>query len=245
MDNFPVLLEVYFSNEIETELKKYTFQYRGPLNVADVCIFCTKISGFWQQHLHSKQWCESCAKRYFSSVFSFSMIEGSIKWKYRFYSLWSEFSFWIAPNWPKIEKIAMTSEFSGMTSSSTFLTLFCFFSYWFKFHINITTGSGIMTISFYKGLTKNLKIWNNHVWVLSNIWSLGQVRNTRFNKNVSNKMLLNARKCQGCSLCRFLFIKRKPTGGKITPTSSRLGLKVTAKSALSFCSSFHPTKWET
>ena len=46
VDNFPVLLEVYFSNEIETELKKYTFQYRGPLNVADVCIFLQKSAVF-------------------------------------------------------------------------------------------------------------------------------------------------------------------------------------------------------
>ena len=62
------------------------------------------------------------------------------------------------------------------------------FSYWFKFHISIITGSGIMTISFYKGLTRNLEIWNNHVWVLSNIWRLGQDRNTKFDRNVSNKI---------------------------------------------------------
>ena len=31
------------------------------------------------------------------------------------------------------------------------------FSYWSKFHVNIITGSGIMTIFFYKGLTRNWK----------------------------------------------------------------------------------------
>ena len=54
----------------------------------------------------------------------------------------------------------MTSQFSDMTSSSNFLTLFCFsyqFSYCSKFHVNIITASGVMTISFYKGLTRNLK----------------------------------------------------------------------------------------
>ena len=86
-------------------------------------------------------------------------------------------------------------------------------SYWFKFHINIITGSGIMTISFYKGLTRNLEIWSNHVWVLPNIWRLGQDGNTKFDRNVSSKMLLNTVKCQGCSFCRFWVIERKPTVG--------------------------------
>ena len=44
------------------------------------------------------------------------------------------------------------------------------FNYWSKFHVNIITGSGVMTISFYKGLTRNLEIGNTPVWVLSNIW---------------------------------------------------------------------------
>ena len=34
------------------------------------------------------------------------------------------------------------------------------FSYWSKFHVNIITGSGIMTIFFYKGLTRNPEIGN-------------------------------------------------------------------------------------
>ena len=37
------------------------------------------------------------------------------------------------------------------------------FSYWSKFHANIITGSGIMTIFFYKGLTRNPEIGNTHV----------------------------------------------------------------------------------
>ena len=43
------------------------------------------------------------------------------------------------------------------------------FSYWFKFHVNIITGSRIITIFFYKGLTTNLEIGNTHDWVLPNI----------------------------------------------------------------------------
>ena len=43
------------------------------------------------------------------------------------------------------------------------------FSYWSKFHVNIIIGSEIMTISFYKGLTRNLEIGNTPFWVLPNI----------------------------------------------------------------------------
>ena len=71
------------------------------------------------------------------------------------------------------------------------------FSHWPKFHINIITGSGVMTIYFYKGLTRNPEIGNTPIWVLPNIWKLGQVRDTKFCMDVSNEMLLNAVKCQG------------------------------------------------
>ena len=68
------------------------------------------------------------------------------------------------------------------------------FSYWSWFHVNIITGSGVMIISFYKGLTRNLEIGNTPVWVFPNIWRLGRVRNTKFGMKVSNKILLNATK---------------------------------------------------
>ena len=71
-----------------------------------------------------------------------------------------------------------------------------------------------MTISFYEGLTRNPEIGNTPVWVLSNIWRLGQVRNTKFGTNISNKMLLIPAKCQGYSFYRFWVIKGKPTVGQ-------------------------------
>ena len=40
---------------------------------------------------------------------------------------------------------------------------------------------------------------------------------TKFYMNVSNKMLLNAAKCQGYCFYHFWIVKGKPTGGKITP----------------------------
>ena len=48
------------------------------------------------------------------------------------------------------------------------------FSYWSKFHVNIMTGSRVMIIFVYKGLTKNPEIGNTPVWVLLNIWRLGE-----------------------------------------------------------------------
>ena len=126
--------------------------------------------------------------------------------------------------------MAMTSQFSDMTSSSTFFWYYFVslvnFSYWSKFHINFITGSGVMRISFYKGLTRNPEIGNTPVWILPNVSRLGRVRNTRFGTNVSNKMLLNAAKWQGYSFYRFWVIRGKPRGGKITlPSPSTLGLK--------------------
>ena len=102
--------------------------------------------------------------------------------------------------------------------------LYCFvslvrFSYWSKFHVNIITGSGVMTIFCCRRLTRNLAIRNTPIWVLPNIWRLRWVRNTKFDTNVSNEMLLNAAKCQGYSFYRFWVIKGKPTraGVKLLP----------------------------
>ena len=93
-----------------------------------------------------------------------------------------------------------TSQFADMMILLSKFFWWCFvslikFSYWSKFYVNIITGSGVMTIFFYKGLTRNHKIRNTRVWVLPSILRLGQVRDTKFGTNVSNEMLLNAAKC--------------------------------------------------
>ena len=94
------------------------------------------------------------------------------------------------------------------------------FGYWSKFHVNIITGSGIMTTFFYKGLIRNPEIRNTPVWVFPNIWRLGWGMGTQFGTNVCNKMLLNAAKFQGYSFYRFWVIKENPTGEgvKLPPT---------------------------
>ena len=118
----------------------------------------------------------------------------------------------------------MTSKLSK--NSTNFLTLQYFlvkFSYWPKFHVNIMLG--VMTIFVNKELSRNPKIGNIPVWVLSNIWRLGQVRDTKFGTNVSNKMLLNTSKCQGYSFYRFWFIKRKPKGGRYNYSPAQISVK--------------------
>ena len=129
--------------------------------------------------------------------------------------------------------MTMTSQFFEMTSSSIFFYIFFVFlvkfNYWGKFYVDVITGSGVMTISSYKGLTRNPEVANTPVSVLPNIWRLGRVSNTKFGTNLSNKMLLNGAKCQGYSFYCLWAIKRKPIReggrwGKITPpTPRRLG----------------------
>ena len=86
------------------------------------------------------------------------------------------------------------------------------FSYWSKFHVNIITGSEVMTIFFYKGLTRNPEIRNTLVRVLPNILRLGWVRDTDESTNGSNEILLNVAKCQGYSFCCSKVDKEKVTG---------------------------------
>ena len=120
----------------------------------------------------------------------------------------------------------MTSQFSNMTSSLNFLDVVLFLL------SSLVTGPSFMVqVSckyhhwfwncdnfFYKRLTSNPEIGNTPVCGLPNIWKLGQIRNTKFGSNVSNKMLLNAAKWQRYSFYRFWVIKGKPTAeGKITP----------------------------
>ena len=86
------------------------------------------------------------------------------------------------------------------------------FSCWPKFHTN--TMNGVAKIFVHERLTRNLEIVNTPLWVLPSILRLRQVRDTEFGPNVSNKMLLNAPKCQDYGFYHFWVIKGKPTGGR-------------------------------
>ena len=105
----------------------------------------------------------------------------------------------------------MMSQFADMTSFS--LPLY-FLSLLLTGPDFISICSGSYDNFFYMGLTKNPEIGNTPDFILSNIWRLGWVRDNKFSMDVSNKMLLNAAKCQGHRLYRFWVIKWKPTGGE-------------------------------
>ena len=89
--------------------------------------------------------------------------------------------------------MTMTSQFPSLRHCQIFWHYFVSlvkFNYWYKVHIHIITDSGVMTISFYKGLTRNREIGNTPFWVLPNIWRLGWIRNIKFGTSVSNKIII-------------------------------------------------------
>ena len=112
-----------------------------------------------------------------------------------------------------------------MTSPPTFIDVG-------KFHVNIMTGSGVMTIFVYIVLTRYPEI-EKTLSDLSNIWRLRQFRDVKFGTNVSNNMSLHAAKCQGYSFYRFwvIKIKEKLTGAElinnhaVTPETSKHPVK--------------------
>ena len=152
----------------------------------------------------------------FSSVFSFCQIKAFYKWKYTFYRLCVRNP---DPGFLQfgctLEKWQWRYDFLAWGHHCVFWCCFVSlfkFTCWSNFYVVITTGSGVMTNFFYKGLTRNPETGNTPVWVLPDIWRLVWVGNIKFVTNVSNNILLNAKKCQGYCFCLFLVIKGKPTG---------------------------------
>ena len=64
-----------------------------------------------------------------------------------------ESSFWVDTNWPNIGKMAMTLQLSGIPFFDAVLSLLSRLVTGPNF---IITGSGLMTVFFYKVLTRNL-----------------------------------------------------------------------------------------
>ena len=53
-------------------------------------------------------------------------------------------------------------------------------------------------------MTRNLEIGNNPVYVLPNMWRLGQVGSIKFGTNFSNDKLLNAARVTAFTVCELL-----------------------------------------
>ena len=141
--------------------RKYTFQCPGPFNFADVSIFLQKICVFLpKKQIYSKQQCESCVRDFLVlfSVFVRQKVTITENITYA----------------DSVSGIQPLNKLARNPKNDNDVTIFqhdvivkCFrrsfvslvtFSYWSKFHVNIITGSGIITIFFYKGLTRNPKI---------------------------------------------------------------------------------------
>ena len=106
----------------------------------------------------------------------------------------------------------LTSHIFDMTSSPNFFHLVLFLL------SSLVAGPSFMSIL---SLVQEL-------WQFLETRRLGQVTDTKFETNVSNKMLLHAAKCQSYSFYRFWVIKEKLAGGKINPPlphTPRLGLR--------------------
>ena len=117
-------------------------------------------------------------------------------------------------------------QFTDMTSSKIFDVALLLLAIQLLVQVSCQyiTGSRVLTIFFYKGLTRNLEIGNTPVRVLPSIWRLGRGRNTKFGTTVSNK-LLNASKSQGYSFYCFWGTKEKSTWGKITSRRTQIRVK--------------------
>ena len=75
------------------------------------------------------------------------------------------------------------------------------FSYWSKFHVNTITGSGVMTISFYEGLTRNTEIGNNPSEFCPTSGDWGE----KFGTNVSKGLVTHN---DILKICKIITIKK-------------------------------------
>ena len=127
-----------------------------------------------------------------------------------------ESGFWIAPNWPQIEKITMTSKFADITSPSDFFdTVFFLLS-------NLVIVSSFMSIS---SLVLELyqfsfirdwpEIWKSEIppsefFSISKDWGELEIPNLVW--MLLNEMLLKAAKFQCYSFYRFWVINPNKAG---------------------------------
>ena len=116
--------------------RKYTFQCLGSLIFADVSIFLQKISVYCQQ-------CESCVRDFLVlfSVFVRQKVTVTENITSADSALCLESGLQTAPNWPKIRKMTMTSQFFDMTSTSNFFDVVLFLL------PSLVTGPSFMSIS--------------------------------------------------------------------------------------------------
>ena len=107
--------------------RKYTLQCLGPLIFADVNINDAFFSVFCpKKYLYSNQQCENCVRDFLVLFSVFVKQKATVTENITSADSVPESGLRTAPNWPKIRKMTMTSQFSDTTSMSIFFTLLYF-----------------------------------------------------------------------------------------------------------------------
>ena len=191
-----------------------------------MCVFCSK------RYLYSKQYCESCLREFLVLFVVFVRqkvtVTGSITFADSVSGIQSLEGSKLARNPENESDVTISWHDVKVKFFLRRLVSLVKFCYWPKFHVNIITGFGIMTIFFYMGWARNPEVRNIPVWVLPNLWRVGRVMYIQFGTNFSNKMLLNAANVQGYSFYHFWVIKGSPTGAwvKISPFATQIRVKL-------------------
>ena len=123
----------------------------------------------------------------------------------------------------------MTSQFADIRLSPSFLTCLVFlvkFSFWWKFHVNIIAGSGVMPIFFYKGLARNQVIRNSpsKFFPIFGDWEELSIPNLAQIYLMKSYWMLQNRRATAFIFSELLRENNRERG-KITPLPPRLGLK--------------------
>ena len=92
------------------------------------------------------------------------------------------------------------------------------FSHWFKFYVNIITGSGVMTISFYKGLTRNPEIPPSGFCPISGDWDKLEIPSLARSSPIKCWMLQSSRVT--ASIVSEL-LRSNQQGGNYSPTPTK------------------------
>ena len=82
--------------------------------------------------------------------------------------------------------------------------------FWSKFHVIIITGSEVITIGIYKGLSRNPEIGNVLVSVFPKIWKLRQVRDKNLARIFLMKCYYMLQNTRATAFTVFELLRKKP-----------------------------------
>ena len=143
--------------------RKHTFYYLGPINLADVSIFLQKISVFCpKKYLYSKQQCESCVRDFLVLFSVFVRQKVTITENITFADSVSGIR---PPDCSKLAKNPKNDNNVTIFRHDVIVNFFDVVLFLLSSLVTvqvscIITGSVIMAIFIYKGLTRNSEIGN-------------------------------------------------------------------------------------